>query len=169
MPGRPRRQYRRAGAYFETEELWFPEWDHMGTPWDNPQSYEKQQPGEFRQELEDPHARRPRRPGFPDCGVQGLGTFNALQRRGIPSQLLYFPDENHWVLKPANSILCTKRSSAGSTAAEVREVSARFRFGAGSMRIRILVGMGLPLRGQDLVPAAVRPIARYFLPLGAFM
>jgi len=37
--------------------------------------------------------------------TQGLGTFNALQRLGIPSKLLYFPDENHWVQKPANSIL----------------------------------------------------------------
>jgi dipeptidyl aminopeptidase/acylaminoacyl peptidase len=36
---------------------------------------------------------------------EGLGTFTALQRRGIPSRFLYFPDENHWVLKPANSIL----------------------------------------------------------------
>ena len=37
--------------------------------------------------------------------TQGIATFNALQRRGIPSRLLYFPDENHWVLKPNNSIL----------------------------------------------------------------
>jgi dipeptidyl aminopeptidase/acylaminoacyl peptidase len=37
--------------------------------------------------------------------TQGIGTFNALQRLGIPSKLLYFPDENHWVLKPHNSIL----------------------------------------------------------------
>ena len=36
---------------------------------------------------------------------QGIAAFNVLQRRGIPSELLYFPDENHWVLKPANSIL----------------------------------------------------------------
>ncbi len=35
---------------------------------------------------------------------QGLATFNALQRRGIPSRFLYFPDENHWILKPANSV-----------------------------------------------------------------
>jgi len=37
--------------------------------------------------------------------TQGISTFNALQRRGIPSKLLYFPDENHWVLQPHNSIL----------------------------------------------------------------
>jgi dipeptidyl aminopeptidase/acylaminoacyl peptidase len=40
--------------------------------------------------------------------TQGLGTFNALQRREIPSKLLYSPDENHWVMKPANSILWHK-------------------------------------------------------------
>jgi dipeptidyl aminopeptidase/acylaminoacyl peptidase len=42
---------------------------------------------------------------FRVADTQGLGTFNALQRRGIPSKLLYFPDESHWVQKPANSIL----------------------------------------------------------------
>ena len=35
---------------------------------------------------------------------QGIAAFTALQRRGVPSQFLYFPDENHWILKPANSI-----------------------------------------------------------------
>ncbi len=53
--------------------------------------------------------------------TQGLGTFTALQRRGIPSKLLYFPDENHWVLKPHNSILWheTVHRLAGSVAQEV--------------------------------------------------
>ena len=37
--------------------------------------------------------------------TQGISSFNALQRRGIPSKFLYFPDENHWILKPANSVL----------------------------------------------------------------
>jgi dipeptidyl aminopeptidase/acylaminoacyl peptidase len=37
--------------------------------------------------------------------AQGLSAFTALQRRGIESKLMYFPDENHWVLKPANSVL----------------------------------------------------------------
>jgi len=44
LPGQPRRQPRRALAYYDTEELWFPEWDHVGTPWDNPGSYEKHNP-----------------------------------------------------------------------------------------------------------------------------
>ena len=42
---------------------------------------------------------------FRIADTQGMATFTALQRKGIPSQFLYFPDENHWVLKPANSIL----------------------------------------------------------------
>ena len=92
-------------AYFDTEELWFPEWDHLRTPWDNPAGYEEQNPlcfvGNWKTPMLVVH-------GALDFRVpltQGLATFTALQRRGIPSRLLYFPDENHWVLKPHNSIL----------------------------------------------------------------
>ncbi len=92
-------------AYFETEELWFPEWDHLGTPWDNPQSYEKQNPVNFIRNWKTPMLIIHGGQDFRVVETQGLGNFNVLQRRGIPSQLLYFPDENHWVLKPANSIL----------------------------------------------------------------
>jgi dipeptidyl aminopeptidase/acylaminoacyl peptidase len=92
-------------AYFETEELWFPEWDHMGTPWDNPQSYEKHNPANFIKNWKTPMFVIHGGQDFRIVESQGLGSFNVLQRRGIPSQLLYFPDENHWVLKPANSIL----------------------------------------------------------------
>jgi dipeptidyl aminopeptidase/acylaminoacyl peptidase len=92
-------------AYFDTEELWFPEWDHAGTPWDNPTGYEKQNPVNFVKNWKTPmlviHGALDYR--VPD--TQGLATFNALQRLEIPSKLLYFLDENHWVLKPANSIL----------------------------------------------------------------
>jgi dipeptidyl aminopeptidase/acylaminoacyl peptidase len=92
-------------GYFDTEELWFPEWDHIGTPWDNPQSYEKHNPVD--------HVKNRRTPmlvihganDFRVVDTQGLSTFNALQRLGIESKLLYFPDEGHWVGKPANSIL----------------------------------------------------------------
>jgi dipeptidyl aminopeptidase/acylaminoacyl peptidase len=92
-------------AYYDTDELWFPEWDHLGTPWDNPDSYEKQNPINFVKNWKTPmlviHGGR----DYRVADTQGLGTFNALQRRGIPSKLLFFPDESHWVLKPANSIL----------------------------------------------------------------
>ncbi len=92
-------------AYFDTEELWFPEWDHLGTPWDNPTGYEKHNPVNFVKNWKTPMLVIHGALDFRVAETQGLGTFNALQRLGIPSKLLYFPDENHWVLKPANSIL----------------------------------------------------------------
>ncbi|MBN2313607.1 MAG: S9 family peptidase [Sedimentisphaerales bacterium] len=92
-------------AYYDTEELWFPEWDHIGTPWDNPEHYEKQNPVNFVKNWKTPMLVIHGALDYRVADTQGLGTFNALQRRGIPSKLLYFPDENHWVLKPHNSIL----------------------------------------------------------------
>jgi dipeptidyl aminopeptidase/acylaminoacyl peptidase len=92
-------------AYFDTEELWFPEWDHLGTPWDNPESYEKHNPVDFVKNWNTPMLVIHGAQDFRVTETQSLGAFNALQRRGIPSKLLYFPDENHWVQKPANSIL----------------------------------------------------------------
>ncbi len=91
--------------YYETEELWFPEWEFGGTPWDNPAGYQKWNP--------EAHVKNWKTPmlvihGALDYRVvdsQGLSTFTALKRKGIPSKLLYFPDENHWVLKPKNSLL----------------------------------------------------------------
>jgi dipeptidyl aminopeptidase/acylaminoacyl peptidase len=92
-------------AYYATEELWFPEWEHGGTPWGNPGGYAKHNPVEHVATWKTPmlviHGGRDYRVVY----SEGLGTFTALQRRGIPSRFLYFPDENHWVLKPANSIL----------------------------------------------------------------
>lgn len=93
----------RAMAY-STEELWFEEWEHGGTPYDVPRNYEKFNPARFVSKWSTPmlviHGQLDYR--VPD--TQGISTFTALQRRGIPSRLLYFPDENHWVLKPANSV-----------------------------------------------------------------
>ncbi|WP_147653943.1 alpha/beta hydrolase family protein [Vulcaniibacterium gelatinicum] len=88
-----------------TEELWFTEWEFGGTVHDVPENYERFNPAR--------HIHKWRVPmlvvaGQNDFRVpidQSLSTFTALQRRGIPSQLLYFPDENHWVLKPQNSVL----------------------------------------------------------------
>jgi len=92
-------------AYFDTEELWFPEWDHVGTPWENPESYEKHNPVHYVGKWSTPMLVIHGALDFRVAETQGLATFNALQRLGIPSKLLYFPDENHWVLKPHNSIL----------------------------------------------------------------
>jgi len=91
-------------GFFDTEEVWFPEWDHLGTPWENPQSYEKQNPINFVQNWKTPmliiHGGR----DFRVVDTQGLSTFTALQRRGVPSKLLHFPDEGHWIGKPHNMI-----------------------------------------------------------------
>ena len=91
-------------AYFATEELWFPEWEHLGTPWENPESYEKHNPinhvGAWRVPILVIHGGQ----DFRVVDTGGMATFTAAQRRGIPSEFLYFPDENHWILKPANSI-----------------------------------------------------------------
>ena len=92
-------------AYYDTEELWFPEWDHEGTPWTNPEGYEKHNPvahvGNWKTPMLVVHGAL----DYRVVDTQGIATFTALQRLGIPSKLLYFPDENHWVLKPRNSEL----------------------------------------------------------------
>jgi len=95
-------------AYYDTEELWFPEWDHQGTPWTNPEGYEKHNPVNLVKNWKTPMLIVHSAQDFRVVETQGLSSFTALQRRGIPSMLLYFPDENHWVLKPQNSILWHK-------------------------------------------------------------
>ncbi|MBN2103975.1 S9 family peptidase [bacterium] len=91
-------------AYFDTEELWFPEWEHIGTPWEKPDHFERQNPVNYVKNWKTPmlviHGQKDYR--LPVS--QGIAAFNVLQRKGIPSWFLYFPDENHWVLKPHNSI-----------------------------------------------------------------
>ena len=91
-------------AYFDTEELWFPEWEHGGTPWENPEGYRKHSPVAFLKEWRTPELVIHGALDYRVVDTQGLATFNALQRLGVPSRLLYYPDENHWVLKPLNSI-----------------------------------------------------------------
>ena len=90
--------------YYSTEELWFPEWDFGAPYFEAPEAYERWNPVNYVSEWRTPmlviH-------GVEDYRVpleQGLGAFTALQRQGIPSKLLVFPDENHWVLSPGNSI-----------------------------------------------------------------
>jgi dipeptidyl aminopeptidase/acylaminoacyl peptidase len=92
-------------AYYATEELWFPEWEHHGTPWENPSGYAKANPADFVAKWKVPMLVIHGAKDFRVVDTQGLSTFAALQRRGIPSKLLYFPDENHWVTKPQNSVL----------------------------------------------------------------
>ncbi len=89
-------------AYYDTEELWFPEWEHGGTPWENA-SFGKQSPIAFVAQWKTPTLVIHGGQDFRVVDTQGMSTFTALQRRGIKSRFLYFPDENHWVLKPQNS------------------------------------------------------------------
>ena len=91
-------------AYYDTEELWFPEWEHGGTPWDAKSTYDKHNPVDFVKNWKTPTLVVHGQKDFRVVDTQGFSTFTALQRRGIPSKLLVFPDENHWVLKPANSL-----------------------------------------------------------------
>jgi dipeptidyl aminopeptidase/acylaminoacyl peptidase len=92
-------------AHHATEKLWFLEWEHHGTPWESPEGYSRHNPidcvGRWKTPTLVVHAAR----DYRVVESQGMSTFTALQRHGIPSRLLYFPDENHWVVKPQNSLL----------------------------------------------------------------
>ncbi|MEO5813160.1 MAG: S9 family peptidase [Rhodanobacter sp.] len=90
--------------YYDTEELWFEEHENGGTPWEHPQNYEKFNPVNHVKDWRVPMLVIHSAKDFRIPLTQGLGAFTALQRRGIPSQFLTFPDENHWVLKPHNSV-----------------------------------------------------------------
>ncbi|OEZ95702.1 protein TolB [Janthinobacterium sp. HH107] len=93
------------GMAYATEELWFTEWENGGTYYDAPAKHEQFNPVNFVKNWKTPMLVVQGDLDFRIPTAQGLGTFTALQRRGIPSKLLVFPDENHWVLKPANSLL----------------------------------------------------------------
>ncbi|MEO7071946.1 MAG: S9 family peptidase [Rhodanobacter sp.] len=90
--------------YYDTEELWFEEHENGGTPWEHPENYEKFNPVNHVKDWRVPMLVVHSGDDFRIPITQGLGAFTALQRRGIPSQFLTFPDENHWVLKPHNSV-----------------------------------------------------------------
>ena len=90
---------------YSTEELWFSEWENGGTPWQNPAGYEKFNPIDHVKDWKAPILVIHGQQDFRIPVEQGLAAFTAAQRRGIESKFLYFPDENHWVLKPQNSIL----------------------------------------------------------------
>ena len=93
----------RAMAY-ETEELWFTEWEMGGTHYSKPDGYEAFNPVNHVSEWKTPMLVIHGELDYRVPVTQGIATFTALQRRGIPSKFLYFADENHWVLKPHNSL-----------------------------------------------------------------
>jgi len=97
--------YDKASMY-ATEELWFEEHDTQGTPWTNPESFHKWSPMTYASELGKFKTPTLVIAGEGDYRVpytQSLEFFSALQRQGVPSKLVVFPDEGHWILKPQNS------------------------------------------------------------------
>ena len=90
--------------YYATDELWFEEHENGGPQFDHPENYEKFNPLDHVKDWRVPMLIVHSGDDFRIPITQGLGAFTALQRRGIPSELLTFPDENHWVLKPQNSV-----------------------------------------------------------------
>ena len=92
-------------AWGTTEELWFNNWEFKGTPYDNRASYQKWSPHQYAKNFKTPtlviHGQRDYRLDV----SEGMQLFTTLQMEGVPSKMLYFPDEGHWVLKPQNSKL----------------------------------------------------------------
>ncbi len=95
-------------AYGTTEELWFNEWEFGGTPYTNPELYKKWSPMEYAQNFKTPtlviHGQQDYRLDV----SEGFQLFTALQRQGVKSKMLYFPDEYHFVVKPQNAALWYK-------------------------------------------------------------
>jgi dipeptidyl aminopeptidase/acylaminoacyl peptidase len=90
--------------YYDTDELWFEEKENGGTPWAQPANYERFNPVNHVKDWRVPMLVVHSGDDYRIPITQGLGAFTALQRRGIPSEFLTFPDENHFVLKPHNSV-----------------------------------------------------------------
>jgi dipeptidyl aminopeptidase/acylaminoacyl peptidase len=91
-----------AGA---TEELWFSDWEFKGDPWTHPEVYEKWSPSNSVKNFKTPTLVVHSELDYRVPVGEGIQLFTALQRMNVPSKLLYFPDEGHWVLKPQNSQL----------------------------------------------------------------
>ncbi|MFK7957139.1 MAG: prolyl oligopeptidase family serine peptidase [Lysobacterales bacterium] len=90
--------------YYTTEELWFPEWENGGPQFAEPENYEKHNPVNYVSRWKTPMLVVHGELDYRVPVTQGIAAFTALQRQGIDSRFLYFPDENHWVLKPSNSV-----------------------------------------------------------------
>ncbi len=92
----------------ETEELWFTAWEFRGMPWENPEVYERWSPSNFVKEFRTPTLVIHGEQDFRVPYGQGLQLFTGLKMMKVPSRLLLFPDEGHWILKPRNSLLWYK-------------------------------------------------------------
>ncbi|PMD51991.1 dipeptidyl-peptidase-like protein V precursor [Hyaloscypha bicolor E] len=93
---------------YSSEELFFPHHDFDGTLWDNRENYEKWDPASHLKNWATPHLIIHNELDYRLPIAEGLAPFNVLQTKGIDSKFLTFPDENHWVLKPENSLLWHK-------------------------------------------------------------
>jgi dipeptidyl aminopeptidase/acylaminoacyl peptidase len=90
--------------YGTTEELWFPEWEFGGPPWERSEHYRERSPSAFVANFKTPTLVIHGALDFRVPDAQGLGMFTSLQRRGVPSRYVWFPDEGHWIAKPANRV-----------------------------------------------------------------
>ena len=97
--------YDLTSMYGGTEELWFTEWEFKGTPWTNQKMYDRWSPSRLAGKFKTPTYVSHGQLDFRVPVEQGMQLFTALQRRGIESRFLYFPDEGHLVLKPRNARL----------------------------------------------------------------
>jgi dipeptidyl aminopeptidase/acylaminoacyl peptidase len=95
-------------AWGTTEELWFNEWEYKGTPYSNREMYEKWSPHRAAKNFKTPTLVVHGQLDYRLDVSEGFQLFTTLQRMGVPSKMLYFPDEGHWVLKPQNSQLWWK-------------------------------------------------------------
>jgi dipeptidyl aminopeptidase/acylaminoacyl peptidase len=95
--------YNLTSMYGATEELWFPEWEFKGTPWSNPAMYARWSPNMFVRNFKTPTLVTAGELDFRVPYTQSLELYTALQRNGVESKLVLFPDEGHWILKPQNS------------------------------------------------------------------
>ncbi|MBD8540840.1 S9 family peptidase [Oxalobacteraceae sp. CFBP 8761] len=92
------------GMAYSTEEQWFTDWENGGPYYKVPENHERFNPVHHVNKWKTPMLVIQGDLDFRIPTAQALGTFTALQRQGVESKLLVFPDENHWVLKPANSV-----------------------------------------------------------------
>jgi dipeptidyl aminopeptidase/acylaminoacyl peptidase len=90
-------------AYGTTDELWFNEWEFKGTPWSNRALYRKWSPMLAETNFKTPTLVVHSQLDYRLDVSEGYQLFTTLQREHVPSKMLYFPDEGHWILKPQNS------------------------------------------------------------------
>jgi dipeptidyl aminopeptidase/acylaminoacyl peptidase len=95
--------YNLISMYGTTEELWFPEWEYNGTPWESKDIYEKWSPSNFVQNFKTPMLVVHGGKDFRVPEGQAFELFTALQKRGVESKFVYFPEETHFVTKPQNA------------------------------------------------------------------